>query len=220
METHGNAIEWAAGLAKLGAIVLIVVLANFWVSWLIDRLEIQIWPEYLEIVNRTVLIGVALYTALMATPFLPAIEIGLALMLVLGIKGVVVIYVCTLVALTISFGLGRVLPAHLLVSLLRWLSLGRAAKLLETFDATPAARRLDLLAGNTQGRIGPALLRRRYLLLAVLLNLPGNALLGGGGGIAMMAGMSRIYSFPAYLSSIVIGTLPGPILLMLSKYLL
>ena len=55
------------------------------------------------------------------------------------------------------------------------------------------------------------------LVLAVLFNLPGNALIGGGGGIAMMAGMSRLYSFPAYLLLIAVAILPGPILVMLSK---
>ncbi|HXV11709.1 MAG TPA: hypothetical protein VD839_12995, partial [Burkholderiales bacterium] len=63
------------------------------------------------------------------------------------------------------------------------------------------------------------LLNHRYLLLALLLNLPGNVLIGGGGGIAMMAGMSRLYSFPSYLALISVAILPGPVLVMLSKYI-
>jgi hypothetical protein len=219
METETRTFPWAITMAKLSGIVLVIILANIGISWLIDRLEIQIWPEYLEILDRAVLIGVILYIGLMATPFLPGIEIGLALMAVLGPKGVLVTYICTLIALTISFGVGRLFPTHLLVSLLQWLHLSRAATLLKSFDATPPEKRLEFLAESTPNQTIPALLRRRYLLLALLLNLPGNALIGGGGGIAMMAGMSRLYSFPTYFFLISIAILPGPLLVMLSTFL-
>jgi hypothetical protein len=208
---------WAVTLARLAVVALLIILANIGISWFIDRLEIQIWPEHMERVDRAVLIGVILYIGLMAMPFLPGIELGLILMVILGPKGVLVTYVCTLIALTISFGLGRILPAHPLVSLLRWLHLTRAASLLKTFDATPPENRLAFLSEKAPAQAIPALLKHRYLLLALLFNLPGNALIGGGGGIAMMAGMSRIYSFPAYLLLIAVAILPGPILILLSK---
>lgn len=223
METEGKAlggrqiVTWAITLAKLSAIVLFIILANVGASWLIDSLEIQIWPEYMEIVDRAVLISVILYIGLMATPFLPGIEIGLALMAILGAKGVVVVYISTLIALTISFGLGRLFPTHLLISLLRWLNLRQAAALLKSFDVTPPEKRLEFLTEKTPSQTIPAVLRHRYLMLALLLNLPGNALIGGGGGIAMMAGMSRLYSFPLYFLLISVAILPGPILVMLSK---
>ncbi len=223
METEGKAfgnrqsVTWAITLAKLSGIVLFIILANVGASWLIDRLEIQIWPEYMEIVDRAVLISVILYIGLMATPFLPGIEIGLALMAILGSKGVVVVYISTLIALTISFGLGRLFPTRLLVSLLQWLNLRRAAALLKSFAATPPGKRLEFLTEKAPSQSMPAVLKRRYLMLALLLNLPGNALIGGGGGIAMMAGMSRLYSFPLYFLLISVAILPGPILVMLSK---
>ena len=139
-------------------------------------------------------------------------------MVMLGPKGALVVYLCTLVALTISFGLGRLLPARLLVSLLRWLTLTRASTLLQDFDATPPQQRLEWLADKTPTQTVPVLLKHRYLLLAVLLNLPGNALIGGGGGIGMMAGMSRLYVFPRYLLLVSIAILPGPILILLTKF--
>lgn len=223
MDTESKALSvrrtvtWAVILAKLSAIVALLILANMGISWLIDKLDIQIWPEYMEMVDRAVLVSVILYIGLMAIPFLPGIEIGLALMMMLGPKGVAVTYICTLLALTISFGLGRLFPTHLLVSLLRWLNLTRAATLLSGFDATPPEKRLALLAERAPTQTIPALLKRRYLLLALLLNVPGNALIGGGGGIGMMAGMSRLYSFPKYVFLIAVAILPGPILVILSK---
>lgn len=219
METETAGLAWATTLAKLSVIVVLIVLANIGASWVIDRLEIQIWPEYMETMDRAVLIGVVLYIVLMATPFLPGIEIGLALMMVLGPKGVFVTYICTLIALTISFGLGRLFPTHFLVSLLRWLNLRRAATLLSNFNETPPAKRLEFLAERASSQAIPAVLKRRYLMLALLFNLPGNALIGGGGGIAMMAGMSRLYRFPMYFLLISVAILPGPILVTLSKFI-
>ena len=189
METESKTLTvrrsatWAIILAKLSAIVLLIILANMGVSWLIDRLEVQIWPQHLEIVDRAVLIAVILYIGLMATPFLPGIEVGLALMMMLG-------------------------P----------LNLTRAETLLEGFCTTPPEKRLEFLAEKATTQTIPALLKRRYLLLALLLNLPGNALIGGGGGIGMMAGISRLYSFPKYVFLISVAILPGPMLVMLSKF--
>jgi len=50
--------------------------------------------------------------------------------------------------------------------------------------------------------------RYRYLALAVLLNVPGNAVIGGGGGIAMLVGMTRLFSFPAYIATVVLAVSP------------
>lgn len=218
MDTR-RATTWVPTLVKLAVIVSLIVFTNIATSWFIDRLNIQIWPEYMEIVDRAVLICMVTYIILMATPFLPGIEIGLLLMAMLGPKGVLVTYLCTIVALVIAFGLGRVLPARPLIMLLRWLKLKRAEALLKAFDATPPERRLEFLAEHAPARVMPALLRRRYLLLALLLNIPGNALIGGGGGIATIAGLSRLYSFHLYLLTISVAILPGPIVFMLVKTL-
>lgn len=224
METEGKALTprtgstWAITLAKLSILIVVIVMANISATWLIDRIEFQIWPEHMEIVDRAVLISVILYICLMATPFIPGVEIGLALMTMLGPKGILITYACTLVALSISFGIGRLIPSNILIAFLQWLHLTRAAALAEKFYGVQAEDRLDFLVERLPQRTLPALLKRRYLVLAVLLNIPGNAVIGGGGGLAMMAGMSRLYSFPAYLLLISVAILPGPIVVMLSKY--
>ena len=211
--------SWTIILAKLSAIVLVIVLANVAATGLINKIEVQIWPEHMEIVDRAVLISVILYIGLLAMPFLPGVEIGLALMTMLGPKGILLVYVCTLVALSISFGIGRLIPPNVLIAFLQWLHLARAAALVKNLYSVEAEDRLDFLSEKLPTRTIPALLKRRYLVLAVLLNLPGNAVIGGGGGLAMMAGMSRLYAFPMYFLLISVATLPGPILIMLSNYL-
>ena len=209
---------WPITLAKLLFIVVLIILANIGVSWLIDQLGFQFYPEHLKMFEWAILVSAILYICLMALPFLPGIEIGLILMILLGPKGTVLVYFCTLIALTLSFGLGRIIPPHLLASLLGWLHLSRAESLLKKFDATPRERRLEFITGETSTGTMPALLKRRYLVLAVLLNLPGNVVIGGAGGIGMLAGMSRLYSFPKYLLLIAVAILPGPILIMASKF--
>ena len=57
----------------------------------------------------------------------------------------------------------------------------------------------------------PVLVRHRYVALAVLFNMPGNFLLGGGGGIAMVAGVSRLYSVPGFLVTVAIAVSPVPL---------
>ena len=60
------------------------------------------------------------------------------------------------------------------------------------------------------------LIRFRLIALAVLLNVPGNALLGGGGGIGMVAGMSRLYGVPGYLFTVCVATAPVPLLVAIT----
>jgi hypothetical protein len=54
------------------------------------------------------------------------------------------------------------------------------------------------------------------LALAILLNLPGNALIGDGGGIGLIAGMSGIITYPKYLLLLTVAISPVPILIYLN----
>ena len=71
--------------------------------------------------------------------------------------------------------------------------------------------RLALLNEKAPSRIAPFLLRHRYLSVATALNLPGNALIGGGGGIAMVIGMSKIIPFHAYIVLLAFAVAPVPL---------
>lgn len=50
----------------------------------------------------------------------------------------------------------------------------------------------------------------------LLLNVPGNVVIGGG-GIALMAGLSRLLSFPACLLTVVCAAAPVPLILFLAE---
>jgi len=71
--------------------------------------------------------------------------------------------------------------------------------------------RLELLLARAPARFIPALLRHRYLALAVVLNLPGNTLLGGGAGIALCAGICGLYPSRGFVVAVAIAVAPMPI---------
>ena len=206
-------------LLRLAFVLALIVALNIGVSWLIKHLELQFYPSHLQLLEWAVIIGLATYICLMITPFLPGIEIGLALMMLLGPAGIVLVYLSTMLALSVAFVIGSYMPAAWIASLLRWLNLLKAGELLLAFDATPAEKRLEFIAQNASKGLLPAVAKRRYLLLAVLINLPGNAIIGGAGGIALLAGLSGLYSFPRYLALMSVAILPGPIIISLSNSL-
>lgn len=57
----------------------------------------------------------------------------------------------------------------------------------------------------------PFLLRHRHLAIAAALNLPGNAIIGGGGGIGLAAGFSRLVSLPVYVLTVGLAVAPLPL---------
>lgn len=58
------------------------------------------------------------------------------------------------------------------------------------------------------------MLNYRYLSLAVCLNLPGNAALGGGGGLALLCGVSRQFDWRSFALTVAIAASPVPILVL------
>ena len=77
--------------------------------------------------------------------------------------------------------------------------------------------KLDFLLSTAPSKAIPYLLKHRYLMIAVTLNLPGNVLIGGGGGIGLIAGMSRLCPFPKYILFVSLAITPLPILFLAGK---
>ena len=80
------------------------------------------------------------------------------------------------------------------------------------FSGEPPELRLRYLCQNAPNWLARILRDWRYVALALLLNLPGNAVVGGGGGLAIIAGLSRIFSPGATLLTFLIGTAPIPLI--------
>lgn len=201
-----------AGLiAKILVFVVIVVLGNLLTHWLTDALDFQIRPSNEHIVHRIILATSAAYVLLLAIPFVPGVEIGLALMMILGPDIAFLVYVCTLAALVLSFTVGRLIPERRFIVFLRECGLERLCDLLSHVQGLAPEQRLHFLIERAPRRIVPWLLRYRYVALAVAINLPGSFLLGGGGGIALMAGLSRLFSPLHFVLTVAIAVAPVPL---------
>jgi len=185
-------------------------------SWLGSLLQIEIWPRHSPMLDLVAVLIIVAYVFTMALPFVPGIEIGLAVMLVFGAESIPAIYLCTQAALLLSFAVGRFVPLGVLTAFTGWLHLFRAQALLRRLEPLPSDRRLALLLERAPHRSVEQLVRYRYLALALLINLPGNAIIGGAGGIGLIAGMSRVFSLPRYVLVMAIATTPVPIVLWLA----
>ena len=149
------------------------------------------------------------YVLWMAMPFVPGIELGLALMVMLGPKGVVLVYLCTLLSLSLSFAIGRLIPLKVFSLLLGWLHLQKAQNLVLQLEPLNSEEKLDFLLSTAPSKAIPYLLKHRYL--------PGKVLIGGGGGIGLIAGMSRLCPFPKYILFVSLAITPLPILFLAGK---
>ena len=56
----------------------------------------------------------------------------------------------------------------------------------------------------------------RYPLLAALINVPGNAVVGGGGGIALTAGFSRLFRPGWTALTVALAVAPVPLIVWLT----
>jgi hypothetical protein len=198
------------------AMVLILILGlNVSGAWLGHLVNFQLFPRHDTMLHAALLISVAIYILLMATPFMPGIEVGMAVMLMLGYKSALLIYLCTLIALSVSYAIGRFFPLSLVYRFLKWLYLDKASELVHQLEPLNQQERLGLLNKKAPTKFAPFLLNHRYLTIAVALNLPGNALVGGGGGIGLVVGMSRVVPFYKYLIVVAISVLPVPLCIFL-----
>jgi hypothetical protein len=159
----------------------------------------------------------SVYVALMAIPFMPGAEIGISMILLFGSKICLLVYACTVIALIPPYIIGRLIPPKCCARVFGFVGLMAARRLVEQLAPLSAEQRLAYLMGRAPTRFGPFLIRHRFLTLAVLLNLPGNIVIGGGGGIAMIAGMTKLYSLPTYLLTIAIAVSPVPLIIALMQ---
>jgi len=159
------------------------------------------------------------YIILTAIPFVPGTEIGVALLMVLGAKVAAFVYLSTIAALTLSFSLGRLVPEHRLAAWLRRHGIVRAATLIEAFARLGPHGRDRYLTQHAPRWLKPWLVNHRMLTLIALVNLPGNTLLGGGGGIALVTGLSKLMSFPQFLLGVAIAVAPVPVVVIASSWL-
>lgn len=177
---------------------------------------LDIWPSNESQVHRMIMSATAIYVVSAAIPFVPGAEIGWGLIMALGPDIVPLVYASMVAALLLSYGIGRLVPPRVTAGLFGYLGLTRARDLVLRMAPLDADDRLELLIAAAPRRVVPFLLRHRHVALAIALNIPGNTLVGGGGGLALAAGMSGLYRFPDYLLTILLAVAPIPLLVFVT----
>jgi hypothetical protein len=205
-----------------GVLVLIalVVCLNIFCSAMKGYLEVHMDPLYREWGDLMLVGLIVLYALLLAIPFVPSVELGWVVMMWFGVEGTVTVYGATIFALALSFGIGRLVPFRWVAWLLRCLHLHRAEQFALRLATTRPEQRLGVMMESAPVPSISRLLRYRYVLLAILFNLPGNSVIGGGGGIGTLAGLSGIYSFAGYLLLAAVAVLPVPLIFLVNHWFL
>ncbi len=206
--------RWRA-LVKILLVIALLIGANLLARDYIMSLEFEIRPSNEDIVHRTIMFSATLYALLLAIPFVPGVEIGLAMIAMLGPPIAFLVYLCTLTGLTLAYVVGRLIPLRVLIHLAHDCHFERTRALLERIAPMSKQEKLEYLIASAPQRFVPLLLRYRYFALAVALNIPGNYLIGGGGGIALFAGVSRLFAAPAFMLTIVLAVAPVPLAVLI-----
>lgn len=210
---HFSRMRWQT-LLKFASFIVLIVGANLLAHGITTTLDMEIRPSNEEVVHKSIMVAAVVYSVLLAIPYVPGVEIGLAIIAILGPKIVLLVYLCTLFGLSAGFAFGRLVSQQGLIAFLDELNLHRTCVVLRDIEPMQMQERLAYLVRNAPSRFAPALLRHRHLTLAVALNLPGNFLIGGGGGIALIAGVSRLYSVSGFIATIALATAPVPLAIL------
>jgi hypothetical protein len=192
---------------------LLLLAGGFWISGALHDIVAQ--AEAGPVATGLVLAGFATYIVFSAVPFVPGAEIGFGLLMVMGAQGALTVYFGMIAALSLAFAAGRFVPTRWLTAAFSALGLHRARDLVAASMEMSTEDRARFIEANAPARWVPFLLRHRYVALAVLLNTPGNVVLGGGGGIAFAAGACRLFSTAGFLVTILIAVAPVPLAFLL-----
>jgi hypothetical protein len=91
----------------------------------------------------------------------------------------------------------------------------RAAQVVARFEALPPKGRVAFANALLPQRYCGWIVKYRYVNLAVLINIPGNSVIGGGGGIALVSGLSGMFRVPLTMLTIGLATAPVPLAIWL-----
>lgn len=196
---------------RLAILAAALVFASWFAAQVRDQIDAMAMPASEIAVHRMIMGATIAFVILLAIPFVPGAEIGLTMLAVFGAAIAPLVYGATVLALVIAYLLGRLIPDDWLLAGLRALRMHRAAVSLETTLQLPGTARLERMLAGGSPRLLRLATRYRYLALILAINLPGNVVIGGGGGIAMMAGASRLFAPVPFLLSVMVAVAPVPL---------
>ncbi len=209
MEPHGLSLRGL--ILKICLLIGFIVLATWGVHTIRDALDLQIRPDNEQQVHKAIMIGAVAYVVLLAIPFVPGAELGIALLAGFGAAIAPLVYVCTIAAMMLAFTVGRFLPIGALERVLRGVGLRRAASLVARAAPLSKDERVAMLLEGRSKRVVRLALKYRYVAIAVAMNTPGNSIIGGGGGIMIIAGLSGIFTPMSTFLTVILAVSPVPL---------
>jgi len=216
-DTRSSIWRYARLLVKLALFAALIVAGIRASNWVMSELDLFfLSPRTEPILHRMILAATLIYILVMAIPFCPGIEIGLGMIVLFGAKIVPLVYLSTVTALLLAFLIGRLVPAGAIIHFFDLLRLHRARDLLLRLAPLDSQQRLEFLANGSPALVR-SLLKYRYAAIAIAFNTPGNIILGDGGGIALIAGFSRLFSLPAFALTVILAVSPVPIAILLTE---
>ena len=213
--TATNNLRRARFYFRLFFILAILTITAVWMDYWI-RGELGLAEKFLEIARSrwgmgVLIAGGLIYILLLSLPFVPGVELGVLLMCAFGKEGIVFIYLATVAGLSLAFVVGRLVPKI-------WIDFWLEKLGFSQFCVNHSDEIEEMIDHSSLGQkfcqhwFRPYLLKYRYLMIAVLFNIPGNYLLGGGGGISLACGISRSISWKRFLITVVLAVSPVPLL--------
>lgn len=213
MSSNGCRYRWTAQncrrrintYSRVIFLLLLFLLVAFWMDYFF-RSEFGIAEKFAQIAtNRwgtgALVIGGSLYVLALSLPFVPGVELGVLLMCIFGKPGIVFVYFATVAGLSLAFFAGRRLPRGWLISTMERIGID-----------FPFEGEFDFIKGLRSNRLLTFFAKYRYPTIGILLNTPGNYLIGGGGAIALICGLSRNISWMWFFLTIILFVAPVPLL--------
>ncbi|MBQ2261093.1 MAG: hypothetical protein II336_06985 [Loktanella sp.] len=200
---------------RFGTIIIVVALAALGFEWLKTQIALLETDASARAMTGLILLVLIAYAVLLAIPFVPGVEIGVALLIIQGAAAAPFVYLATVTGLGLAFLVGQHVSLIWLIGALGDLRLHRIAHWLARVDDVPRDQRLQAMQTRLPAWLTPLLVRYRYATVAIAINTPGNIAVGGGGGIMLVAGLSRLFGTPAMLAMVAFATAPVPLVVWL-----
>jgi hypothetical protein len=194
-----------------GFVVLLVLFRHFYLYHLDDFKNLMIWMKE-GLGWKAIIIGSVFYVLMLSVPFFPGIEIAWVMIFIYGKEAIILLYFLTICGLCLSFGIGRWFEKSWLTT---WINIPALKK-----HFSERSLNIRTRLSSLHPRMAPiiassqTLTKHHYVLLAIIINVPGNTLVGGGGGISFICGMNHRFSWKGFILTLVLAIAPVPILLM------
>lgn len=195
---------------SLKLIIIVLLIAGLATALIVGGPDAVKWLQNLAERSRTpgtLAVLCVIFTVLLAIPGVPGLEVGVVMMTVFQEVGILAAWICTVAGLNLAFLAGRRLPLSRIES---WLKPKNVPE--HELPAFAVGKSDTMTLVLERNRVGRRILRwtgppggwRRYLLIGFLFNMPGNFVIGGGGGIGLFCGTSQDLRWRWYLVTTII----------------